>query len=84
MYFVNYALSKAKGCRNITQWAYAGWNTNGNTLGTVAANTILLWVFRNYRLESNIEKEITDVRVSPCPQGNLKCANSYFNMLRIL
>ena len=28
--------------------AYAGWNTNGNTLGTVIANTILLYLFNQH------------------------------------
>ncbi len=26
--------------------AYAGWNTDGNTLGTVIANTVLLTLYR--------------------------------------
>ena len=41
--FVDYLLKKTKECgRNISRWTYAGWNTNGNTVGTVVANTIIL------------------------------------------
>ena len=44
--FVSYLLNKTSECkRNITQWAYAGWNTNGNTLGTVISNSILVSFF---------------------------------------
>jgi len=30
------------------KYAYAGWNTNGNTLGTVISNSILLHLFRDF------------------------------------
>ena len=30
---------------NMSTFAYAGWNTDGNTLGTVLANTVLLTLF---------------------------------------
>lgn len=83
VFFVNYAVSKIAQCRNLTQWAYAGWNTNGNTLGTVVANSILLWVFRDSKLNSNKASRV-DSLLSPCISGDLKCANSYFNALRIL
>ena len=29
----------------MSTFAYAGWNTDGNTLGTVLANTVLLTLF---------------------------------------
>ena len=46
--FANYMLSKTAECRrNISTWAYAGWNTNGNTVGTVIANSIILNVMTN-------------------------------------
>mmetsp|Transcript_26345 Transcript_26345/g.44472 ORF Transcript_26345/g.44472 Transcript_26345/m.44472 type:complete len:554 (-) Transcript_26345:389-2050(-) len=35
------------------QSAYAGWNTNGNTLGTVIANTVLLSIFGESRDQPN-------------------------------
>lgn len=53
VFFVSYLVGKAKECRNLTQWAFAGWNTNGNTVGTVVANSILLWVFKNAKMEQN-------------------------------
>jgi hypothetical protein len=87
VYFVNYLLGKVKECRNLTQWAYAGWNTNGNTLGTVVANSVLLWVYRSNvgeYAENGKNSQGVDSVLSPCQNGNLKCANSYFNVLRIL
>ena len=30
---------------DMTRFAYAGWNTDGNTLGTVISNTLLLHMF---------------------------------------
>jgi len=30
-------------------WAYAGWNTNGNTLGTVISNSIILFLFEGHK-----------------------------------
>jgi len=46
--FVKYILDKTQSCqRNITEWAYAGWNTDGNTLGTVISNSILIYLFNN-------------------------------------
>jgi hypothetical protein len=45
--FVKYLLSKTQSCqRNISEWAYAGWNTDGNTLGTVISNSILTYLFK--------------------------------------
>jgi hypothetical protein len=29
------------------QWCYAGWNTDGNTLGTVISNALILHMYRN-------------------------------------
>ena len=46
--FVRYIMSKTSSCqRNISTWAYAGWNTDGNTLGTVIANSIIVYLFKN-------------------------------------
>jgi len=44
--FVDYMISKTKS-DSLNNVAYAGWNTNGNTIGTVVANTVLLNLFRN-------------------------------------
>jgi len=33
---------------NLSEISYAGWNTAGNTLGTVISNTILLQLFKDY------------------------------------
>lgn len=41
--FVDYLLATTRQCnRSMWEWAYAGWNTNGNTLGTVIANVVIL------------------------------------------
>ncbi len=46
--FIKYILDKTQACqRNITEWAYAGWNTDGNTLGTVISNSILIYLFKD-------------------------------------
>lgn len=84
VFFVNYAMAKISQCRNLSQWAYAGWNTNGNTLGTVVANSILLWIFRNSKPNPIQGNNAIDRYVSPCQAGDVNCANSYFNSLRIL
>jgi hypothetical protein len=76
-----------KQCKNLTQWAYAGWNTNGNTLGTVISNSVLLWVYRNKKQVKHSYFDTTHEAsnyISPCLLGDIKCANSYFNTLRIL
>ena len=76
-----------KQCKNLTQWAYAGWNTNGNTLGTVISNSVLLWVYRNKKQVQHSYFDTTYEAgdyISPCQIGDIKCANSYFNTLRIL
>lgn len=46
-----------KNKRNISEWAYAGWNTNGNTLGTVVANSILISILKRSISKANLESE---------------------------
>ena len=53
----------------LRQQAYAGWNTNGNTVGTVVANTVLLGLFSD---------------VNGSTQSRTGIANAAFNSLRIL
>jgi len=49
-YFVKYMQNKLQQ-QQLRVNAYAGWNTNGNTIGTIVSNVILLHLFRDY--ESN-------------------------------
>lgn len=50
--FIQYILDQTQACsRNITEWAYAGWNTDGNTLGTVISNSILIYLFSDSQNE---------------------------------
>jgi len=50
-------------------FAYAGWNTDGNTLGTVISNAVILHLF---------------TRVAPVNVTATAAGNVYFNSLRIL
>jgi hypothetical protein len=70
-YFVKYLLDRLHGSQ-LARSAYAGWNTNGNTIGTVVANVILLGLFGRHESESDVLHSEVDV------------ANSAFNSLRIL
>jgi hypothetical protein len=45
-FFVAY-MNNQMGSSQLKWNTYAGWNTNGNTVGTVVANTILLHLFRS-------------------------------------
>jgi hypothetical protein len=48
--FVDYVLERTKTCNvSLSNWAYAGWNTNGNTVGTVVANTAILHTVSTHR-----------------------------------
>lgn len=44
-FFVEYMSSQTANLSGLQWTTYAGWNTNGNTIGTVVANTILLALF---------------------------------------
>ena len=46
-YFVEYMFDKLQQ-QQLRVNAYAGWNTNGNTIGTIVSNVILLHLFHNY------------------------------------
>ena len=45
--FVSYMINRTADFTPLAWNAYAGWNTNGNTIGTVVANSILLALFRD-------------------------------------
>ena len=70
----------------MTDWTYAGWNTNGNTLGTVIANSVILTVIRWFVKHSLITQSAEKYchYCTPCENGDWKCANTYFNLLRIV
>lgn len=46
-YFVQYMFDKLQQ-QQLRVNAYAGWNTNGNTIGTIVSNVILLHLFHDY------------------------------------
>lgn len=46
-YFVQYMFNQLQQQR-LRINAYAGWNTNGNTIGTIVSNVILLHLFQDY------------------------------------
>jgi hypothetical protein len=71
----------------MSSWAYAGWNTNGNTVGTVIANAVILSSMRTVTNRVPIRPLVGEQYChycSPCNIGDFNCANSYFNLLRIL
>lgn len=71
----------------MSEWAYAGWNTNGNTLGTVIANSVILNVVKRYwegRIFRSTRSEKYCRYCTCCVGGDYRCGNAYFNLLRIL
>lgn len=77
--------------------AYAGWNTDGNTLGTVIANSILLALFPTTTVASASALPTRALRAAG-PEGSEgpdapksvvstctgACGNRYFNVLRVV
>lgn len=51
--YVAYMINRTSLYTNLEWNAYAGWNTNGNTIGTVVSNTILLSLFGSAAGETN-------------------------------
>ena len=86
--FVKYLLDITLKCgKNISRWAYAGWNTNGNTVGTVISNAVILSTMISQRKIRYFTSEKFNKYCdfcTPCERGDFSCANSYFNLLRIL
>jgi hypothetical protein len=76
MMFLEYMdmLAETPDCAlDMAGFAYAGWNTNGNTLGTVISNTVLLVLFgKGGGITSNNSPTSAQI------------ANTYFNTLRIV
>jgi hypothetical protein len=72
----------------MSEWAYAGWNTNGNTLGSVIANTVILSAVRRYGEGRSLGTTPSSGKYCKyctcCVRGDYKCGNAYFNLLRIL
>lgn len=52
-FFVEYMGDRVGELSKLRWNAYAGWNTNGNTIGTVVANTILLSLFKEAAGDAN-------------------------------
>ncbi len=68
------------------QWGYAGWNTNGNTLGTIIANGFLLHLnlCKDYILANSI-KEISLPLTTRVDEENDAQLMSYrFTLMRIM
>lgn len=73
---------------DMRRFAYAGWNTDGNTLGCSIANTILLSFFGT-RTEEEVSQRQQPLLNSPMPVGQQinctgACANTYFTTLRMV
>lgn len=68
-YFVQYMTERTRSDR-LTHVTYAGWNTNGNTIGTVVANTIILRIFG----EGSKNAQFNSLRVleDMCYQGDTR------------
>ena len=79
LFFVEYMLNSTKDAKiSLDAVAYAGWNTNGNTIGTVVANSIILTIF-SHRHDNRMEDSS-----SYETKKNQRQANTMFNSLRIL
>lgn len=79
--FVEYALSRTRACGIATgKWTYAGWNTNGNTLGTTVANAVLLYSTQGVR---PAPAPPLCAQCCGCQQADTPCVNGYFNVLRV-
>jgi hypothetical protein len=76
---------------NITEYAYAGWNTNGNTLGTVIANVILLALYGTSEsampLDATAQAPAAAVAAASLISGmedTVALANAHFTLLRLV
>jgi hypothetical protein len=70
MFFVQY-MQDTMASMAMKNLAYAGWNTDGNTIGTVVSNTLLLVTSPRMQLSQSVDDDIVK-------------ANQIFNSLRIL
>jgi hypothetical protein len=79
--FVAYVLNATVANRvPVSRWAYAGWNTNGNTLGWAIAQAILLHTSKSL---APIEGLSFCEFCCPCRQADQECVALYLNVLRI-
>ena len=69
---------------DMKRFAYAGWNTDGNTLGCSIANTILLHLFTSHGTERQPSEAAPISQISQSINCTGGCANTYFNTLRLV
>ena len=85
IFFVEYLLNSTKDAGiGLHAIAYAGWNTNGNTIGTVVANSIVLAIYGHGHEHDKVMKTSSSLLLNSRKNQKQAEANVMFNTLRIL